>query len=174
MTRQELTYSRPTNFSLWIREKCRSSSTGFVNNNIDHIFFDYKEVDRRLALIEEKHNNSPFLADGEKHFFPLINKFFEFFGKEINIKYQGFYIFVFPDDGMGEIETLSFPMRIYPLTQIINDDFSSPLFVNTENELIERINNFRFTKKGGAETHQSQDFGNTARQTRLSAPKIDS
>jgi len=55
-TRIEMTGKRSLDFSHWLREKCRDSSTGLIATDIDFFLQDYKM--KKLMLLEVKTRNA--------------------------------------------------------------------------------------------------------------------
>lgn len=91
MTRKEITFQRPLDFSQWIRTKLPDSSTGYSASDLDFVLWNWKT--NKVMLIEVKTRMAKPRA-GQKMMWRRINKWIRK-GIESDWKYLGFHLVQF-------------------------------------------------------------------------------
>lgn len=91
MTRKEITFQRPLDFSQWIRTKLPDSSTGYSASDLDFVLWNWKT--NKVMLIEVKTRMAK-PRTGQKMMWGLINKWIRK-GIESDWKYLGFHLVQF-------------------------------------------------------------------------------
>jgi hypothetical protein len=91
MTRKEITFQRPLDFSQWIRTKLPDSSTGYSASDLDFVLWNWKT--NKVMLIEVKTRMAK-PRTGQKMMWSLIDKWIRK-GIESDWKYLGFHLVQF-------------------------------------------------------------------------------
>jgi hypothetical protein len=101
MVRQEKTGERSLAFSRWIKEKLPGTETGYIVENLDWIFHNYKQ--KILLIAEEKTHGGQLRYAQSKLFMGIIEPALKMWCEKNNIQFLGFHTIRFentnPNDG---------------------------------------------------------------------------
>lgn len=99
--RPEFSGDRSLAFSKWIRENCPDTSTGYVVENLDWLFHNYKN--RILLIAEEKTHGGMLGTAQSKLFYGIIEPSLRMYCDSHDIQFLGFHTIRFentcPTDG---------------------------------------------------------------------------